>query len=151
MQPVDDEAPLEPFAPPKAVSDAAPPSVVSLPGDVHFTFMRVGLWMMFGAWLLLVLVSVPVYISIAHDQPPFGSGLDPTLQGLLMAAIVDAFYSPPALCGLFANLGFRKRRRWAHGAAVVAYGLCCLCCLPLGGYGLWVLLRERTRRHFYTA
>ncbi|MCA9631583.1 MAG: hypothetical protein KC766_28195 [Myxococcales bacterium] len=148
--PVDDEAPLEPFAPPKAELLAAPPSTLNaLPSDINFTLMRVGLWMVFGAWMLLVLISVPVYVSIAHDQPPFGRGMDPTLQGVLMAFFVDAFYSPPALCALFANVGFRRRRRWAHAVAVAAYALCCLCCLPLGGYGLWVLLRERTRKHFY--
>ena len=151
MQPVDDEAPLEAFAPPNAELGAAPPSTINgLPGDIHFTLMRVGMWMMFGAWVMLVLVSFPAYISIAHDQPPFGRGTDPTTQGVLMAVLVDVFYSPPGLCGLFANLGFRKGRRWAHAVAVAAYALSCLCCLPLGGYGLWVLLRERTRRHFYS-
>lgn len=150
MQPVDDEAPLDAFAPPKAQLVASNDSSGELPGDIHFTLMRLGMWMIFGAWILLVLVSVPVYVSIAHDQPPFGRGMDPTVQGLVMALVVDAFYSPPALCGLFANIGFRRRRRWAHPVAVAAYALCCLCCFPLGGYGLWVLLRERTRRHFYT-
>lgn len=151
VEPVDDEASASPFAPPRAIVHAAEAPSFEAPQDIHFTLMRVGLWVVFGLWLLLVLVSVPAYISIAHDQPPFGPNLDPTIQGVILAAVVDVFYSPPALCGLFANIGFSRGRRWAHACAIVSYALCVVCCFPLGGYGLWVLLRERTRRHFYPA
>ncbi len=149
MQPVDDPAASErdpnPFQAPREVALAE----WTPKRDLHVTLTRAILWLVFGAWVLLVLMSFPVYISIAHDQPPFGPGMDPTIQGVILALFVDLAYSPPAILALAANLGLNRGQRWGYITAVIALAITTLCCFPLGGYGLWALLRAKTRLHFF--
>jgi hypothetical protein len=118
--------------------------------DGHVRVAAGLLWVLLALYLLLVAVSVPIYISIAHDDPPFGVSMTPTVQGIVIAAIVDAFFSPLGITALVGALRLPKCTRVGYVAAIIAYGLCCLgCCIPFGGYGLYALLRQPIRQAFF--
>ncbi|MBX3183395.1 MAG: hypothetical protein KIT72_03490 [Polyangiaceae bacterium] len=148
MLPVDDPASQRepnPFKPP----GEAPLPAWTPAGDIHYSLTRASLWLVFGCWVLLVLVSFPLYISIAHEEPLIAPTLDPTLQGIVTALFVDVAYSPPALLALAANIGLGRGQRWGYVTAIIALAMITLCCIPLGAYGLWSLLRAKTRLHFF--
>jgi hypothetical protein len=129
---------------------AAPaPVLARLDGDGVFAIAKVCLWLQFGCWVVLVLVSVPGYIAIAHDELPFGRSMPPTIQGLLMAAIVDVFFAPTGITALSAALGIRRAKRWAWGVGVAAGALGILFCLPLGAVILIAFVRENVRHAFF--
>ena len=100
-----------------------------------------------GALLLLV-VSVPGYVLIAHDDPPMGDLVDPTLQGLGMAALVNAFFAPSGLCAALAVYNIHKRKKSGWTLAVIAFAINLLFCTPLGVYGLVAFLRREVRDAF---
>lgn len=149
VQPVDDPSASQrepnPFAPP-----TEPEAPAWTPqGDLHVTLTRALLWLVFGGWLLLVAFSFPLYISIANEEAQAGSDLSPTLQGIVMALVVDAVFAPPAILGLVANIGLRKGRRWAYVATLLALVVLLLYCLPIGLYGLWAMLRNKVGLYFH--
>ena len=46
-------------------------------------------------------------------------------------------------------IGLRRAKRWGYVAAVLAFGVLTVGCLPVAAYGLWALLRERVRNVFF--
>lgn len=124
------------------------PSLATVPRDVHYGLARGLLGTMFALWLALVLVSFPAYIMICHQEPV--PGVPPTLMGIVMAVTVDVFTAPAGLGSLFALVGLHRRQRWGYVAAVTVFcGALLFLCLPIGGYGLWALLRRPVREAFY--
>ncbi|HVH46853.1 MAG TPA: hypothetical protein VM925_31135 [Labilithrix sp.] len=126
---------------------AGHPTKTGLASDTLFTLTKVALWLQFAAWVGLVLVSVPVYISIAHKEPPFGSTMSPVIQGCMMAFLVDVFLAPAGILPLIALRGVSKGRRWAWGvtlASGIAGSLCF--CVPLGALTLASVLRSNVRQ-----
>ena len=128
---------------------AGQPTIAGLAGDSLFTLAKVALWLQFAGWVVLVLISVPAYISIAHDDPPFGRSPSPTIQGLLMAALVDTFFSPVGLTAAVAAWGLGKGRRWAWGAGLAAAALGLCGCWPVSIVVFAALLRDRVRHAFH--
>ena len=127
-------------------------TLTALSGDVGFNLLKVALVLQVVAWGVLVIASVPTYISIAHDDPPFGGSLSPALQGCVMALVVDAFFAPAGLLPLAALIGIRRGRRWAWACMLASGAAGTLCmCVPLGAITLAVALRPRVRDAFHGA
>lgn len=127
------------------------PTLTALAGDTLFGLSKVALWLQFAAWALFVLVSFPVYISIAHENPgrELGGMFSPTVTGCLIATIVDACFAPVAVVSLLAVRALGKGKRSGWGLSVAAGVLGTLCgCLPLGALVLASMLRARVRTAF---
>lgn len=125
------------------------PTIASLRADSSFTLVRVLLWLQTVGWGVFVLISFPIYISIAHDDPPFGRSIDPTAQGIVMALVVDVFFAPIGVGSAVAAVGLHRGRRWAWYLGVVVCAVSCTCgCVPIGIAGLVVLLRDKVRTTF---
>jgi hypothetical protein len=125
---------------------AGSPTPDTLKHDGWLTAAKVFLWLQFGGWLLFLVVSVPTYILIAYEDPPFGRDLEPAVQGLLMAAIVNAFFAPVGIGSAVGARGLSLGRAWGWWVSIVAFGLSCFCgCWPIGIAGMIILLRGPVR------
>jgi len=125
---------------------AGAPTPEGMKHDSWLTAAKVFLWLHFGGWVVFLLVSVPAYIGIAHEDPPFGHELDPTVQGLLMAAMVNAFFAPVGIGSAIGAFGLARGRAWGWWVSIVVFGISCACgCWPLGVGGIIILLRGPVR------
>lgn len=126
-----------------------PAGIVLPTNDIHFQLARGCLWLIAIGSVAFLFVSVPGYIAIAHDDPPFGDDLDYTVQGLIMAGIVNAFFSPSGIGAAISLWGIHKRKKYGWVAGIIAFGINLLFCMPIGVYGLIAFLRSNVREAFF--
>lgn len=124
------------------------PGLEQLRVNGSFNALRVFLGAQTGLYLLFSLMSLPIYIGQAYEDP-IAPGLPTVVQGLLVWVFAVALFAPMGVGSLVGLIGLSKGRRWGWGAAVLASGASLLCgCFPIGVFGLIVLFQPRIRQVF---
>jgi hypothetical protein len=108
---------------------------------------------------LLVVTGVPL-LGIAVLEAvalPLAFSLDPTMDqplsgvlGLFAGCLAGGVYGVMGLVPLLAAVGLEMRRLWGFVLALVAFTplVASPCCLPVGVYALWALLRAPVRQAY---
>ena len=121
---------------------------------------RANAWLMAGMVAVHVLTALSVAVNLlleltGKSEQAFGAGMSPATAGEQAGywstyvcvggfALVGLAWAPINAWGLF------KRRRWARTSSIAywAASLLTCCCIPMGAYGLWSLMRKDVAAFF---